>query len=124
MATSAALAVLNLLEDQDLQSNAHKRGAQLMSGLDHVAHDIPEILEVRGKGLMLGLELADPETGRPDPVRTSRILEEAKAEGLLIGKGGLYGNVIRIAPPLSVTEEECEEGLVMLETAIGRATGS
>ena len=124
MATGAALATLDVIMEDDLQSNAHKRGAQLMSGLDHVAHDIPEIVEVRGKGLMLGLELADPETGRPDPVRTTRILEEAKTEGLLIGKGGLYGNVLRIAPPLSVTEEECEEGLVMLENAIGRAISS
>lgn len=124
LATSAAMATLDVLEDHDLQSNAYKRGAQLRSGLDHLAHDTPEIVEVRGKGLMLGVELADPATGRPDTVRTARIMEEAKAEGLLIGKGGLYGNVLRIAPPLSVTEEECEEGLAMLETAIGRVTGS
>lgn len=124
LATSTALATLDVLEDQDLQSNAYKRGAQLRSGLDHLAHDIPEIIEIRGKGLMLGVELADPATGRPDPARTARIMEEAKAEGLLIGKGGLYGNVLRIAPPLSVTEEECEEGLAILDTAIGRATGS
>ncbi len=124
LATSAALATLDVLEDHDLQSNAYKRGAQLRSGLDHLAHDIPEIVEVRGKGLMLGVELADPATRRPDTVRTARIMEEAKAEGLLIGKGGLYGNVLRIAPPLSVTEEECDEGLAMLDAAVRRATGA
>jgi len=124
MASSAALATLEVLLEDDLQTNALKRGNQLMNGLNHLADNFPEIVEVRGKGLMLGVELADPATGRPDTNRTGRILEEAKTEGLLIGKGGLYGNVLRIAPPLSVTEEECEEGLTMLEAAITRAHDS
>ncbi|MXZ06549.1 MAG: aminotransferase class III-fold pyridoxal phosphate-dependent enzyme, partial [Acidimicrobiia bacterium] len=124
MAASAALATLEVLLDDDLQTNALKRGNQLMNGLNHLADDFPEIVEVRGKGLMVGVELADPATGRPDTHRTGRILEEAKNEGLLIGKGGLYGNVLRIAPPLSVTEDECEEGLTMLEAAIIRAHDS
>ncbi len=121
MATSAALATLEVLEEEDLQSNAYKRGAQLKGGLDHLANDHPEIAEVRGKGLMLGVELACPSTGRPDTDHTARVMEEAKTAGLLIGKGGLYGNVLRIAPPLSVTESECEEGLSLLTTAFGRA---
>ena len=124
MAASAALATLEVLLDDDLQTNALKRGNQLMNGLNHLADDFPEIVEVRGKGLMVGVELADPATGRPDTQRTGRVLEEAKNEGLLIGKGGLYGNVLRIAPPLSVTEDECEEGLIMLEAAIIRAHDS
>lgn len=124
MATSAALATLEVLLEEDLQSNAYKVGNQLKNGLEYLAEEMEEITEVRGKGLMIGVELSDPATGRPDPALTADIMEEAKAEGLLIGKGGLYGNVLRIAPPLSLTEAECDEGLAMLETSIRRATAS
>ena len=122
MATSAGLATLEVLLENDLQSNAHKVGNRLKNGLEYLAEETVEITEVRGKGLMLGVELSDPATGRPDPALTGAIMEEARVEGLLIGKGGLYGNVLRIAPPLSLTEEECDEGLAMLETAVRRAT--
>ena len=122
MATTAGLATLEVLLEDDLQSNAYKVGTRLKNGLDHIALETEEITEVRGKGLMLGVELSDPATGQPDPAVTGAIMEEARVEGLLIGKGGLYGNVLRIAPPLSLTEEECDEGLAMLETAVRRAT--
>ena len=121
MATSAALATLEVLLEEDLQSNAYKVGSQLRNGLEYLADEMEEITEVRGKGLMLGVELSDPANRRPDPALTAEVMEHAKAEGLLIGKGGLYGNVLRIAPPLSLTEAECDEGLAMLETAIRRA---
>ena len=124
MATSAALATLEVLIEEDLQSNSHKVGNQLRNGLEYLAEEMEEVTEVRGKGLMLGMELSDPVTGRPDPALTAGVMEEAKAEGLLIGKGGLYGNVLRIAPPLSLTEAECDDGLAMLETAIRRTTSS
>ena len=124
MATAAALATLEVLLEDDLQSNAHKVGNRLKNGLDYIAGETVEVTEVRGKGLMLGVELSDPATGKPDAALTGAIMEEARVEGLLIGKGGLYGNVLRIAPPLSLTEEECDEGLAMLGTAVRRATGS
>ena len=124
MATSAGLATLEVLLEDDLQSNAYKVGAQLKSGLDRMAMDTEEITEVRGKGLMLGMELSEVGTGKPDPALTGAIMEEARVEGLLLGKGGLYGNVLRIAPPLSLTEAECDDGLAMLEAAIRRVTGA
>ena len=124
MATTAGLATLEVLLEEDLQSNAYKVGAQLRNGLDHLALETEQITEVRGKGLMLGVELSEPGTGMPDAALTGAVMEEAKAEGLLIGKGGLYGNVLRIAPPLSVTEAECDEGLAMLEAAVRRAAGA
>ena len=124
MATSAALATLDVLLEEDLQTNSHKVGNRLKNGLDHLADEVPQMVEVRGKGLMIGVELADPDTLSPDPGLASAVLEEARTEGLLIGKGGLYGNVLRIAPPLSLTEEECDEGYGMLETAVRRATGA
>jgi 4-aminobutyrate aminotransferase len=81
---------------------------------------VPEIIEVRGKGLMIGVEFAKPD-GTPDPAITAEVMEAAKTEGLLIGKGGLYGNTLRIAPPLSITEEEAEEGLEKLTRAVSAA---
>jgi len=120
LATAGALANLSYVLDNDLQTNAHKVGNQLKNGLHHLADEVPEIAEVRGKGLMIGVEFARPD-GTPDQALTTGVMEAAKAEGLLIGKGGLYGNTLRIAPPLSVTEEEAEEGLEKLTRAINRA---
>ena len=124
MSTAAALANLEVLMDDDLQTNSYKVGAQLKNAIDHLSHEIPEIVEVRGKGLMLGIELAEPGTNEPTPAVVGAILEAAKEEGLLIGIGGLHGNALRIAPPLSLTEAEADEGFALLELAIRRATGN
>jgi 4-aminobutyrate aminotransferase len=121
LATAGALANLEYLLENDLQTNAYKVGSQLKNGLHNIAEEVPEIIEVRGKGLMLGVELGDPVSGTPDVELTAAVMEEARAEGLLVGKGGLYGNTLRIAPPLSITEQEASEGLDMLRNAINRA---
>ena len=121
LATAGALANLDFVLENDLQTNALKVGNQLMNGLHQIADDVPEIIEVRGKGLMIGVEFADPESGAPDTALTADVMEEAKKEGLLVGKGGLYGNTIRIAPALTITEEEADEGLEKLARAINRA---
>ena len=120
LATAGALANLEYVLENDLQTNAHKVGNQLKNGLHHLADEVPEIVEVRGKGLMIGVEFGNAD-GSPNATLTSEVMEAAKAEGLLIGKGGLYGNTLRIAPPLSVTEEEADEGLEMLKRAIHMA---
>ena len=121
LATAGALANLEYLVEHDLQTNALKMGNQLKDGIHHIADDVPEIVEVRGKGLMIGVEFGDPRGKTPDTALTAAVMEGAKMEGLLIGKGGLYGNTLRIAPPLTVTEEEVEEGLEKLRNAIHRA---
>jgi 4-aminobutyrate aminotransferase len=121
LSTAGALANLNYLLEHDLQANAFKMGGQLREGLDVIAGETPEIVDVRGKGLMVGIELGDG-GGSPDPAVTARIMEEAKAGRLLIGKGGLYGNTLRIAPPLTVTADEVAEGLGILGSAVKRAT--
>ena len=123
LATAGALANLAYVLEHDLQTNAHKVGSQLKNGIHHLADDVPEIVDVRGKGLMIGVEFAGGD-GTPDPELTARVMEAAKAEGLLIGKGGRYGNTLRIAPPLTLTEEEAEEGLDKLTRAINRASGA
>ena len=120
LATAGALANLEYLLENDLQTNAHKVGTQLKNGIHNLSDDVPEIVEVRGKGLMIGVEFAHTD-GTPDTELTAGVMEAARAEGLLIGKGGLYGNTLRIAPPLSVTEAEAEEGLEKLTKAINRA---
>ena len=122
LSTAGALANLNYLLEHDLQSNAYKMGGQLREGLDSIAGEVPEIIEVRGKGLMVGVELGGGD-GSPDPALAARVMEEAKAGRLLIGKGGLYGNTLRIAPPLTVTADEVAEGLGIIESAVKRATG-
>ncbi|GAB3889216.1 hypothetical protein GCM10027612_31190 [Microbispora bryophytorum subsp. camponoti] len=74
--------------------------------------------DVRGKGLMFAVELVDPATKAPAPALAARFLEETKRLGLLVGKGGLYGNTLRMAPPLTLTEDEAREGLGILVTAL------
>lgn len=123
MATAAGLATLDALQEDDLQTNAYKVGTRLKNQLDGLSDQVPEIFEVRGKGLMLGVELADPDTGAPRPELAGEVMEQARERGLLIGKGGVFGNVLRIAPPLSLTEEECDQGGAMLEGAIRQAAG-
>jgi 4-aminobutyrate aminotransferase len=122
LASRGALATLDYLLSHDLQANAHKMGSRLRQGLDAVAERSELIGEVRGKGLMIGIELVQPGSTEPDPGAATRAQEEARRGGLLIGKGGLYGNVLRVAPPLSVSEAEVDEGLGILGAAI-EATG-
>ncbi|NND14537.1 MAG: aspartate aminotransferase family protein [Acidimicrobiia bacterium] len=122
LATAGALANLEYLLEHNLQDNAHKVGNHLKSRLDHLVDDADSpVGEVRGKGLMIGVELVKPGTKDPAPEVTARVMENAKANGLLVGKGGLFGNVLRVAPPLSLTEEEADEGFEKLARAIDQA---
>jgi len=105
-----ALANIHVLMDQNLQANAKKRGEEFFRSLHKLAEKYDFIGDVRGKGLALALEIVeDKKSRKPDPQRTSEILESAKEIGLLIGKGGFYGNVIRLSPPMSITPEEVVE---------------
>ncbi len=121
LATAGALATLRYVTEHDLQTNAYKLGQRLQSGLDHIADEVPIIGEVRGKGLMIGVELVVAGTRTASPDNAAAVMEAAREEGLLLGKGGLYGNVLRIAPPLTLTEAEADEGLEKLSNALRRA---
>jgi 4-aminobutyrate aminotransferase len=123
LAAAAALANLDYLLAEDLPGNARRMGRHLRAGLDEIASRSPIIAEVRGKGLMVGVELVEPGGLEPNPQAAAAVLEHAREGGLLIGKGGLHGNVLRLAPPLSLTREELEEGLAILAAAIERAGG-
>jgi 4-aminobutyrate aminotransferase len=114
VSTSGALAVLDYIRDHDLQANAEQQGTRLLAGLRTAAGSHDRIGEVRGKGLMIGVELVEPGTRKPDAAAAARFQELARTRGLLVGKGGLYGNVLRIAPPLTVTTEEIDEALAII----------
>ena len=118
LATAGALANLKYLLDHDLQGNALKQGARIREILEPVVEQTEWIAEMRGKGLMLAIETVAPGGSEPDPGRAGALMEGTKARGLLVGKGGLYGNVLRMAPPLSLTDEEAEEGAAIIADVI------
>ena len=118
VAMAAGNAVLDYVLSHDLQQNAAAVGGILLDGLRALA--APILAEVRGKGLMIGLEFVRPGTREPDPAATVAVFDACRAGGLLVGKGGLYGNVIRIGPALTLTESEAREGLAILVDAITR----
>jgi 4-aminobutyrate aminotransferase len=115
---AAANATLDYVLDHDLQANAAKTGNLIINGLREAAGRLPVVGDVRGKGLMFAVELVDPATGAPSPALATRMMEETRKRGLLGGKGGLYGNVMRMAPPLTLTEAEAKEGLDILVDAL------
>jgi len=95
------------------------QGARLRAGLERLKAKYPKTIgDVRGMGLMQGVELVEDETRKnrtPNPKATARLFEETKKRALLIGKGGLYGNVLRITPPLIVTAAEVDEAVQKLD---------
>ncbi|MGC4901232.1 aspartate aminotransferase family protein [Micromonospora echinospora] len=123
VSTAAGNAVLDYLLDHDLQANAARVGAILGDGLRAATAGLDQVAEVRGKGLMLAVEFVHPGTVEPDAALTTRVFEACRAGGLLVGKGGLYGNVIRMGPPLTLTEDEAREGLAILVEAVHSAIG-
>jgi 4-aminobutyrate aminotransferase len=124
LVTAAANATLDYVLSHDLQANAAKTGTALLEGIRGLQDTHPLIGDVRGKGLMIGVELVVPGSKTPDTAAASHMMEETKARGLLIGKGGLHGNVLRIAPPLTLTEAEAAEGLEVLTKAFAVVGGS
>ncbi|MBF9069052.1 aspartate aminotransferase family protein [Streptacidiphilus fuscans] len=118
--TAGALANLRYALDHDLQGNARRVGAVLRERIEAGAKQLPIVREVRGRGLMLGVELVDRD-GEPSSQAASLTLEHARDLGLLIGKGGPLGNTLRIAPPLTLTRDEAEHGAELLVQALDRA---
>jgi len=103
------------------------QGRRLRDGLEELQRRFPKAIgDVRGKGLMQAIEIVKDETAgdrTPDPALTGRIFEETKARGLLVGKGGLYGNVFRIAPALNVSAADVDEALGILGESLAAAAG-
>lgn len=111
---AAGLATLDVIRDENLPEHVERLGARAFERLEAIQEKTPCIGEVRGKGLMIGIELVG-EGKAPAPEKLARLLELTRERGLLIGKGGLYGNVVRLTPPMTVTPAELEAGLDILE---------
>jgi len=122
LATTYALANLDYIEDNDLQHNAQRVGKFLKDGLRDLGERHEIVGDVRGKGLMLGVELVkDHDTKEPAADLAAKAMEGARERGLLIGKGGLYGNVLRISPPLTITEDDAAQAIETLDAAFADA---
>ncbi len=119
---AAGLAVLEVIDEDGLQENARQVGARLLQGLRRLQKHHPLVGEVRGMGLMLGVELVtDRKTRVPAGPQTLEVLEAAREMGVLLGKGGLDGNVLRIKPPMCITLEDADFAVDVLDRALARA---
>ena len=114
-------AVLEVIEDEKLQENALKVGNYILAGLKKLKAKHQIIGDVRGKGLMLGIELVkDRTTKEPAKAECAQVLELTRELGLLLGKGGLHGSVIRFAPPMCLTQADADFVLAVLDKALSR----
>ena len=121
---ATALATIEYMERNQVEANAAIQGAVLREKLEELEAEFDFIGEVRGMGLMQAMEIVKPGPGRePDANLTTRLMEAARDQGLLIGKGGLLGNVIRIAPLLNVDRATMEEGCELLARAVAGVAG-
>jgi 4-aminobutyrate aminotransferase-like enzyme len=116
---AAVNSTVAVMEREDIPARSAALGARLRAGLDEMKERYPFVGDVRGMGLMQALELVeDRRSKEPAPKRTNALLEAAKRHGLLLGKGGLYGNTLRIAPPMLISESELDDGLARFRKAI------
>ncbi len=109
LSSVGALATINYMLDNDTQGNSKRMGDRLVAKLQPAVDDSTVVAELRGRGLMQAIETVQPGSLEPNVEAAGQIIEQARVAGLLIGKGGLYGNVLRIAPPMTVTEAEIDE---------------
>jgi 4-aminobutyrate aminotransferase len=114
---AAGLATIEVIEEENLAENSNEVGKYLRDGLENLQKKYPSIGDVRGMGLMQACEFVK-EDKEPDSGFVGRLFEELKIAGVLIGKGGLYGNVIRISPPLTVSKTEVDDFLEALDSAL------
>ncbi len=115
----AARAVIEVIEEENLLENCHVVGGYFRSGLEALKEKYPLIGDVRGMGMMQAIELVkDRQTKEPAPEAAGQLLERARDNGLLIGKGGLYGNVIRMAPPMNISKADVDEGIRLLDKSL------
>jgi 4-aminobutyrate aminotransferase-like enzyme len=115
----AARATIEVIEEERLVENAETVGRHFRDKLEELQQKYPVIGDVRGKGLMLALELVkDRATKEPATEATAQLLERARDNGLLIGKGGMYSNVIRLSPMLNIAKSDVDEAIRILDTSL------
>jgi 4-aminobutyrate aminotransferase-like enzyme len=116
---TAARATIEVIEEENLVENARVMGDRLRGGLNALKEKYPVICDVRGMGLMQGMELVGAGK-KPDAESTKRLMELTKNHGLLLGKGGTYGNVLRVSPPLNIDKEEVDQALKILDRSFAQ----
>ena len=116
---AAAKAVVDTIREEKLMDNATEVGGHFRGAPGQAQGRSTRVIgDVRGMGLMQGLELVkDRDSKEPAPQQTSAVLEAAKDHGLIIGKGGLFGNVLRISPALNVTKADADQAADLLDQA-------
>jgi alanine-glyoxylate transaminase/(R)-3-amino-2-methylpropionate-pyruvate transaminase len=113
--------VLDIIDEDGLQENSRVVGGRLRAGLEELQTRHRLIGDVRGMGLMLGCELVrDRETKEPAVQETLAVWEAMREMGVLVGKGGLFGNTLRIKPPMCITAADVDFTLEVLDAALGR----
>lgn len=115
---AAALANIEVMFDEKLPEKAATRGAQLMAGLEKIKANNKLVGDVRGKGLMIGIELVKDADKTPAAAEAGEARRRCREAGILVGVGGSLGNVVRLQPPLVITEEECARVLETFETVL------
>jgi 4-aminobutyrate aminotransferase len=123
VSAAAAVATLDVVRDEGLVENSRIRGEQLQAGLKEIQARFPVIGDVRGRGLMQGIEFT-AEDGTPDATTAAAVQQATTTQGLLTLTCGPAGNVVRLIPALVVTAEEITLGLERFETAVGAVTGA
>ncbi len=115
---AAVDATLDVMERENIPKKSAERGKQLRDALEAMKEKYDFIGDVRGMGLMQAVELVDDrKTKAPSPTKAVRFMEATKRQGILVGKGGLYGNVLRVAPPMTISQAEMADGIARLEKA-------
>jgi 4-aminobutyrate aminotransferase / (S)-3-amino-2-methylpropionate transaminase / 5-aminovalerate transaminase len=119
LSCAAALAVLDIMEEENLPENARRIGEIIKVRLDEISENSKYIGDVRGRGLVMGIEFVeDKKTKEPSPKKTLEFINRCSQKGLLVGRVGMFGNVIRVAPPLVINEEEADEALNIIEAVM------
>jgi alanine-glyoxylate transaminase/(R)-3-amino-2-methylpropionate-pyruvate transaminase len=114
------LATLEIIDEENIQQNALEVGNHLKSALHDLQDKHEMIGEVRGLGLMLGVELVrDRVSKEPANTEAVDVMEKMKQRGVLIGKGGLFGNTLRIKPPMCITKDDADYLVAMLDEVLG-----
>jgi 4-aminobutyrate aminotransferase-like enzyme len=117
--TMQAKLTLQIIREEKLMENARRMGDYLMDGFKNLMKTHSLIGDVRGRGLLMGFELVkNRETKEYATAEAVALMEKCREKGLLIGKGGLFGNVIRIAPPLSITQANCDRVLKIIDESL------
>src|SRR5262252_8303527 len=114
----AAKATIDLIEEDRLMDNAATVGSYYRQGLESLKEKHELVGDVRGMGLMQAIEFVkDRTTKEPAPETTNQFMEECRTRGLLVGKGGLFGNVIRTSPPLNIAKSDVDEAIRIMDEA-------